>query len=135
MSKVIRRASGVIAYQFADEGQIEVVLVKKTNGRGWTFPKGGVELFQSDATNATKEAYEEAGIIGAIESKLGFYRYTKDDVKQHVVLFQMRIAMLLDDYPESEIRKRQVCLYDEAVELLDKDNRKLLDELIENLQQ
>jgi len=48
---------------------IEFLLVK-TNGRSkWTFPKGSIEAHLSHSQAAEREAFEEAGASGVIESR------------------------------------------------------------------
>lgn len=45
----------------------EFLLVRTRSGR-WTFPKGGVDGDATNAEAAAREAYEEAGVKGTIES-------------------------------------------------------------------
>jgi len=44
----------------------EFLLVRTRNGH-WTFPKGGVDRDATTADAAAREAYEEAGVRGAVE--------------------------------------------------------------------
>lgn len=46
----------------------EFLLVRTRSGR-WTFPKGGVDGDATTAAAAAREAYEEAGVKGAIEDQ------------------------------------------------------------------
>ena len=48
-------------------GKLEFLLVQTRNGH-WTFPKGGVDQDLSNADAAAREAYEEAGVTGWVES-------------------------------------------------------------------
>lgn len=48
-------------------GELEFLLVRTKNGH-WTFPKGGVDGDATHADAAAREAYEEAGVYGAVES-------------------------------------------------------------------
>lgn len=62
-------------------GEIEFLLVRTKNGEYWTFPKGHVEHeppeLPSDA--ASREACEEAGVGGSIETEpFIYYKYYKD---------------------------------------------------------
>jgi 8-oxo-dGTP pyrophosphatase MutT (NUDIX family) len=54
-------------------GQVEFLLVRTRAGR-WTFPKGGVDGDRNRAAAAAREAYEEAGVRGAVERR-AFERY------------------------------------------------------------
>jgi 8-oxo-dGTP pyrophosphatase MutT (NUDIX family) len=47
-------------------GELEFLLVRTKNGH-WTFPKGGVDTDATHADAAAREAYEEAGVRGAVE--------------------------------------------------------------------
>ena len=49
-------------------GSIEFKLVRARGG-GWTFPKGRIEKGEQPWTAAQREALEEAGVRGRIESK------------------------------------------------------------------
>ena len=49
------------------KGEPEFLLVRTKNGH-WTFPKGGVDEDATHADAAAREAYEEAGVYGAVES-------------------------------------------------------------------
>lgn len=49
-------------------GTIEFLLVRTRAGK-WTFPKGRVEGDPSRAAAAAREAFEEAGVFGRVDSK------------------------------------------------------------------
>jgi 8-oxo-dGTP pyrophosphatase MutT (NUDIX family) len=48
---------------------IEFLLVKTNGGSKWTFPKGSIEAHLSHSQAAQREAFEEAGALGVIESR------------------------------------------------------------------
>jgi 8-oxo-dGTP pyrophosphatase MutT (NUDIX family) len=48
---------------------IEFLLVNTNGGRKWTFPKGDPEPNLSHSESAEREAWEEAGVRGKIESR------------------------------------------------------------------
>jgi 8-oxo-dGTP pyrophosphatase MutT (NUDIX family) len=57
-------------------GGLEFLLVQTSAGGRWTFPKGRVELGESAAAAAAREAAEEAGVEGTLAPvPLGVYRY------------------------------------------------------------
>ena len=62
-----------ICYRLNGDGEVEFLLVRTARGR-WTFPKGGVDGDRNGAAAAAREAYEEAGVRGRIESS-SFTRY------------------------------------------------------------
>ena len=48
---------------------VEFLLVNTNGGRKWTFPKGCPDTHLSHSLAAEREAREEAGVIGVIESR------------------------------------------------------------------
>jgi len=48
---------------------VEFLLVNTNGGNKWTFPKGDPELSLSHGKAAEREAWEEAGVSGSIESR------------------------------------------------------------------
>jgi 8-oxo-dGTP pyrophosphatase MutT (NUDIX family) len=86
----VLRQAGVIAYRVV-AGKIEVLLVTSRGSGRWIIPKGNVAAGSTAAKAAEKEAFEEAGIRGRIDSAipLGCYTYGKrlmsGDVRPAVV--------------------------------------------------
>jgi 8-oxo-dGTP pyrophosphatase MutT (NUDIX family) len=58
--------AAAVCYRIAD-GEVEFLLVRTRSGK-WTFPKGGVDGDATLAAAAGREAYEEAGVRGRVES-------------------------------------------------------------------
>ena len=57
--------------------ELEFLLVRTRNGH-WTFPKGRVDQDATNADAAAREAYEEAGVKGSVDSVPFFcYRHCK----------------------------------------------------------
>ena len=98
---VIRQA-GVVAVR---NGQI--CLVSSRNGKRWVVPKGCIELGKTAGEIALQEAWEEAGLVGLLQSEpLGSYVYEKDGFVCHVILFAMNVTGSVDAYPEAGMRQR-----------------------------
>lgn len=57
MAALVRSAGGVVV-----DGTRRVALVKSKNSQSWLFPKGRVELGESDEDAARREILEEAGL-------------------------------------------------------------------------
>lgn len=129
MASNVRRCSGAVVWHKNGLGGIEVLLVKSNGGGSWVFPKGGVEPSLTPQQNAVKECWEEAGVIGHIGHAIGQYRYSKDGDKQVVMMYEMELIVELDDYPEKGLRKRKWFELDEAMRKVNKDLRRLLEEL------
>jgi 8-oxo-dGTP pyrophosphatase MutT (NUDIX family) len=73
------KLAAAIPYRRAD-GEVEFLLVRTSGGgeERWTFPKGHRKSGESLAEAAAREAREEAGVVGRIEtSMLGTYRYPR----------------------------------------------------------
>jgi 8-oxo-dGTP pyrophosphatase MutT (NUDIX family) len=56
-----------VCYRYAD-GSVQFILVHTGTGR-WTFPKGHIEKGESPWAAAQREALEEAGLGGSIETE------------------------------------------------------------------
>ena len=98
---VIRQA-GVVAVK---NGQ--VCLVSSRNGKRWVVPKGCIELGKSAGEIALQEAWEEAGLVGILRSEpLGSYVYEKDGFVCHVIVFEMLVTSIGENYPEAGMRQR-----------------------------
>jgi len=69
--------------------------VRTRNGH-WTFPKGGVDHDATPADAAAREAYEEAGVKGSIESlPFASYRHRKPrrrSSRRHVVTVRAHLC-------------------------------------------
>lgn len=62
------RQAAAICYRLDEGGNMEVLLVKTDKGR-WTFPKGKLKVGETFAEAAQREAGEEAGAVGEIDSR------------------------------------------------------------------
>jgi phosphohistidine phosphatase len=99
--------SGVIPYRINDAG-IEVLLVTSRGGKRWIIPKGIIDPGTTSVESACKEAYEEAGVRGQPgPAALGEYQYEKWGGICTVQVFPLKVATVLDKWPESAIRHRR----------------------------
>jgi phosphohistidine phosphatase len=90
------------------EGRIEVLLITTVNKGKWTIPKGIVERHLRPEESAGEEAFEEAGIKGRVlEECVGTYRYDKWGGTCEVSVFPMLVDTVMEDWPESGIRRRR----------------------------
>ncbi|MEA5552658.1 NUDIX hydrolase [Anabaena cylindrica UHCC 0172] len=102
----ILQQSGVIPYRIKD-GKLEVLLITTRKRQSWVIPKGGVCKGMSPHDSAAKEAWEEAGVLGQVNTeKLGAYKYQKGGNTYRVNLFLLPVDKVLEDWPEAAQRER-----------------------------
>jgi 8-oxo-dGTP pyrophosphatase MutT (NUDIX family) len=95
------------------EGETMVMLVTSRETRRWVLPKGWAEKDLTGPELAAKEAFEEAGLVGAVAPEpIGSYSYLKRLPKGRMLpcevdVFAMRVDRLLDDWPERGQRTRE----------------------------
>ena len=111
--------SGVIPFRKKDE-HIEVLLITTIKKKKWIVPKGFVEYNLSPFESAKKEAYEEAGVLGANEThELGTFKLQKTSGICLMKIYSMEVTKILDEYPEKEKRKRKWFPCQEAASMVD----------------
>jgi 8-oxo-dGTP pyrophosphatase MutT (NUDIX family) len=92
---------------------IEILLVTTRTTHRWVIPKGWPMEGKADWDAAAIEAYEEAGVRGAVSrSTCGNYNYVKlsDKGKARtlaVTVYALRVDRELSDWPEREERERR----------------------------
>jgi len=76
------------------QGSIELLLVRTSGGR-WTFPKGKVDAGEEKWFAAKREAFEEAGVTGDIEHEpLTTYLHEKKEWKREGVEIKVQAFLL-----------------------------------------
>jgi 8-oxo-dGTP pyrophosphatase MutT (NUDIX family) len=102
----IYKQSGVIPYRVRD-GKVEVLLISTRKSQKWVIPKGGICKGMTPPDSAAKEAWEEAGVIGQVNTeKIGAYKYRKRGNLYRVNLFWLPVEKVLEDWPEAGERER-----------------------------
>lgn len=92
---------------------VEVLLITSRETGRWVIPKGWPEARETLFEAAAREAGEEAGIAGAIESQeIGRYYYDKQlasgaETRCEVLVFPMEIDRIADKWPERKKRTRE----------------------------
>ena len=108
--------SGVVPYRITG-GEIEVLLITSMGKRNWIVPKGIIEDDHSPQESAAKEALEEAGVEGEVTiGELGQYQVSKWGGICNIRVFAMQVENQLDQWPESNVRKRKWLPLDEAID-------------------
>ncbi|WP_313140625.1 NUDIX hydrolase [Rhizobium croatiense] len=110
--------AGAICYRRTDDGRLEVLMVgSRRNGR-WGVPKGHLGAGESSDLTASRESFEEAGVIGSVDRAVfGSFTYRKDSTphRYHVAVHLLEVTGISDDYPEKTIRKKAWFPLDAAV--------------------
>jgi 8-oxo-dGTP pyrophosphatase MutT (NUDIX family) len=94
-------------------GRVEVLLVTSRDTGRWVIPKGWPMDGLSDADAATREAWEEAGVMGEARAEpLGAYRYdkrrkAKGPLPCSVTVYPLRVTGLAEFFPERLERQRR----------------------------
>jgi len=104
----------------------KVLLIQSTRRNGWVLPKGGWELDEQTASAAaSREAWEEAGIIVKVDKDLGHIAdtrpttaVTKHAPKASYQFFEATVTEERAEWPEKHKRNRQWYGWTQAVQLL-----------------
>ncbi|MSQ93687.1 MAG: NUDIX hydrolase [Gemmataceae bacterium] len=84
-----------------------VCLITSRNGKRWVIPKGWIDPGHTAGEAALLEAWEEAGLSGALEREpIGSYLYEKEGQRYHVTVFVMKVIAVAQDWPERSFRQR-----------------------------
>ena len=116
-------------------GVIEFLLVQTGKGR-WIFPKGSVEPGLTHAQAAALEAFEEAGVLGAVAKRpVGSFSYQKRLKSGAVVLcdvhvFPLEVRRQSKQWPEKQER---VIKWLSASQAAEKVGEPMLSEIIRRL--
>ncbi|PPC99876.1 MAG: NUDIX hydrolase [Hyphomicrobium sp.] len=74
----ILKQVGALPMRKAEDGTMEILLVTSRDTGRWVIPKGWPSKRMTDASAASREARQEAGVTGKIATKpVGSYRYRK----------------------------------------------------------
>ncbi|MBP3956141.1 NUDIX hydrolase [Gemmata sp. G18] len=97
-----------------------VCLVTSSSGRRWVVPKGQIDPGHTAGEAALVEAWEEAGLVGALDTEpLGSYAYEKLGRELHVLVYRMTVTEARDEWPERDLRVRAWVTLDEALDRIE----------------
>jgi 8-oxo-dGTP pyrophosphatase MutT (NUDIX family) len=116
---------------FDDSNQ--VLLVKHTYAPGWLFPGGGVEFGETILSAATREIWEEAGIV-ALRDPVLFRLYSnhKNFPGDHLAFFALRSFRREAWHPNREIAAAEFFPLSGLPESTTNGTRRCLAELTES---
>ncbi|HZI76754.1 MAG TPA: NUDIX hydrolase [Gemmatimonadales bacterium] len=110
------------------EGRSQVLLVTSRETRRWVIPKGWPKKKVEPQVQAAREAYEEAGIVGSVDTRpIGSYRYEKrlksgKTTTCKVNVYLLEVEQELDEWPEKGERERRWMSPAEAADLVTEDS-------------
>ena len=138
-----RRATGRRRVQYAalpfrlnGKTRTEVMLVTSRETRRWIIPKGWPHKGKAPHDSAAREAFEEAGVVGAVEKRaVGSFPYQKRLKNGGVTVcevhvFPLRVRRQSKEWPEKEQREIK---WLPAKEAADKVKEHMLGEIIRRL--
>lgn len=129
-----RICSGVIPYRITASNKIKIMIVRNSADNRWTFPKGGVEPQLTKRENALKEAFEEGGLVGVPDKKLGIVTFTKAGEPQEVHYYAMKVVAIASKYMEHKSRMRKEVSLRRALQILDSSSVELLSRLVTTIE-
>jgi len=99
-----------LPYRLRGASRTEVMLVTSRGTRRWIIPKGWPQKGKAPHKSAAREAFEEAGVVGAVGKRpVGSFPYHKR-LKNGVVevcevhVFPLRVSRQSRQWPEKEQR-------------------------------
>jgi 8-oxo-dGTP pyrophosphatase MutT (NUDIX family) len=104
---------GALPYRRTPDGELEVMLVTSRETRRWVIPKGWPMKKLKPFATAAREAYEEAGLGGAISREaLGSFTYQKRMKSRRYVdckvdVYAMEVSKEAKRWPERDERERR----------------------------
>lgn len=117
-----RLVAGVVPL---NQSRTHVLLIQSTRRAGWVLPKGGWETDESCTEAAQREAWEEAGIVCAVDYDLGQVaeartakQISKDAPKALYQFYEVTVTREEADWPEKHKRNRWWATYTEAREAM-----------------
>ena len=130
----IPRQTGVIPYRRTERG-LEILLVTSNTRKRWIIPKGNIEPHLGTRESARREAYEEAGVRGRLQTlSFGSYLHLASTGPTIVDVFLMEVEQILDSWPEKPAREREWMLLRNAYDrILEEGLKRMLRELDEIL--
>jgi 8-oxo-dGTP pyrophosphatase MutT (NUDIX family) len=105
-----RTQYGALPFRIED-GVVQVLLATSRETRRWVIPKGWPMKGKSPHRSAAREAFEEAGVKGSVETRaLGSYSYEKRlkdgaTVTCRVEVFPLRVEQQRRRWPEHAQRE------------------------------
>ncbi len=121
------KSCGAIVYRMVNE-KPQILLIKHKNGGHWSFPKGHIEVNETEQETALREIKEETGLDVMLNEKFRTsvaYR-PKPDIDKEVVYFLAEVSGGVLKKQESEISRAEWVDIETAQKIVTFDNDKML---------
>jgi 8-oxo-dGTP pyrophosphatase MutT (NUDIX family) len=113
---------GALPYRISSGRQTEFMLLTSRETRRWIIPKGWPKKGKSPHRSAAREAFEEAGVLGAVGRRpVGSFSYEKrlkngGSVECEVRVFPLEVRRQSKEWPEKQERRVKWLSASKAVE-------------------
>ena len=113
---------GALPYRLTARSRPQFMLVTSRETRRWIIPKGGQKKGKSPYHSAAREAFEEAGVVGAVAKRsVGSFSYEKrlkngGAVVCEVRVFPLEVRRQNKQWPEKQERVTKWHSASQAVE-------------------
>jgi len=100
-----------LPYRMSKKDRAEFMLVTSRETRRWIIPKGWPKRGKSPHRSAAREAFEEAGVLGAVGRRpVGSFSYAKRlkngrSVECEVRVFPLEVKRQRKEWPEKQERQ------------------------------
>ena len=100
-----------LPYRMSKKDRAEFMLVTSRETRRWIIPKGWPKRGKSPHRSAAREAFEEAGVVGAVGRRpVGSFSYEKrlkngKSVACEVRVFPLEVKRQRKEWPEKQERR------------------------------
>jgi 8-oxo-dGTP pyrophosphatase MutT (NUDIX family) len=116
---------GALPYRVSNGSRAEFMLVTSRETRRWIIPKGWPKKGKSPRQSAAREAFEEAGVRGAVGRRpIGTFSYEKQlknggVVECEVRVFPLEVRRQNKEWPEKQERRVKWLSATKAAERVD----------------
>ena len=111
------------------QDKVEVLLINGRRNGKWGIPKGSIELNETAADAAAREAFEEAGVMGRCHEKsIGSYTYFKQGrlMLCKVAVHVIDVHHLVNQFPEVHVRTPRWFDQNEATDVIGDEGLKAI---------
>ena len=118
MSALPVKAAGGVVVRQAPDGETEVLLIHRPRRDDWTFPKGKLEVGESDEACALREVEEETALRYALVEEVESTAHVGRQGRLKVVRYWIMLASRGDAVPQNEVDAVRWATLSQAAELL-----------------